>query len=62
MDVVLKNEDVKMIIESIQNLVEGGDLPEIKDGYVSEATLKRQKEESERWRAEQKSTDDVEDE
>jgi hypothetical protein len=53
-----KSPDVKTIIEKIQSLLKSGELPKPKDGFVSEATIKRQKEESEREDKEAESNDD----
>jgi hypothetical protein len=61
-NVVTKSEDVNTIKDAILKLLESDDLPEIKDGYVSEATLERQKGESERRRASEKLKEDNEDE
>jgi hypothetical protein len=56
-----KSPDVKTIIEKIQSLLKSGELPKPKDGFVSEATIKRQKEESEREDKEAESNDDEDD-
>jgi hypothetical protein len=55
------NPIVKNLIEKIQTLLESGELPDLKDGHVSETTLKRQKEESEREELEEQAKDEDED-
>ena len=55
------NPIVKNLIEKIQTLLESGELPDLKDGHVSEATLKRQKEESEREELEEQAKDEDKD-
>ena len=55
------NPIVKNLIEKIRTLLESGELPDLKDGHVSEATLKRQKEESEREELEEQAKDEDED-
>ena len=55
------NPIVKNLIEKIQTLLESGELPDLKDGHISETTLKRQKEESEREELEEQAKDEDED-
>jgi predicted flap endonuclease-1-like 5' DNA nuclease len=55
-----KNAEVKTIIEKVQNILNSGDLPKPKDGYVSEETKKWQKEESEREELEKDAEDEDE--
>jgi hypothetical protein len=42
-------------------MLKSGELPKPKDGYVSQATLKRQKEELEREELEEQAEDEIED-
>ncbi len=62
-DIVNKNKskDVKTIIEKIQLMLKGGELPKPKNDYVSDATLERQEEESERETAEEEADEDEDD-
>ena len=51
----------KNLIEKVWTMLKSGELPKPKDGYVSQATLKRQKEELEREELEEQAEDEDED-
>lgn len=56
-----KNNDVKTIVEKIQTMLKGGELPKPKNEYVSRVTLERQEDEAEREKAEEEAVDQDED-